>query len=949
VSNYLAFSVLILSLLMPAAAFAQYTPGMILGMVHDESGAAVPGVKIELSQGENTAQAISNSGGSFSFYYAYPGDAEINFKFDSVNSGGVYKAVIYPGQILRLNVALNRRQIAFEEKNPWEIQESSGAPSTWRTERVITEEWTDSLPNGPNLWNFLNRTESSVVADRLDTSGMHSNRELLLGVRGSSYTQNQSTINDIEFASPSGDGMLAFPDISTMKTIVYTVGDSPAEHMGTGAHLSLIPKTGNSKIHGQSHLYFQGGVLQNVNPNDKLRLFGITDSDERWRHFINANFQIGGPLGRSRWLYYGSVSLQDLVKNIREHVLPVSGTVVQESFNLSGNLTGRDRLTLYWAGQQLDEPQANASPQVTRDASLDQNRQYQSILAAWTRTLSPKSLIDTRFGVVLSNVHSRPQSNVVRQNREELFPGFALYDKETDSPLYLEMVDRLNNTISGAPPLIINSDAIALEAKVGYSTIREGFRKSNHRISTGVSMRRTAVTQRQTAIDNVNLLFFEGAPESVRLLNTPSRMRDRINHLELYAADATSFSRLSMSIGAYGSFSNGANILNSGVLANQLTWKNLSGRVGLAYSIWKKKKLIARAGLARTYNQPLTRIWTAVNPDGLGFERYLWKDTNGDLQFQPGENTDVLKVYGAPYTLLDPGLKNSHMNEINLGLSVEILHGIAFHAFGFRRTEKDLLSLVNVGVPFSSYTPIQVSDPGPDGYLNTDDDQLATAYNQNRETLGKDRYLLTNPKGHSGESEGLDFKLGLTFRKLRAELSLMHYRSVAATAPGMLVTENDTSALLGIYDDPNKAILAHGSTYFDRGTVGQLWATYDLHWGIKLSMIANYMDGLPYSRYLPVTGLNQGVFGILMRQRGQREYGVTGGYRTAHYRNVDTRIMREFALGPGRLSAIMDVFNLENRSGNILQTEVTAPTHYWRLPLRFQTPRSIQLGLNYHW
>ena len=77
-------------------------------------------------------------------------------------------------------------------------------------------------------------------------------------------------------------------------------------------------------------------------------------------------------------------------------------------------------------------------------------------------------------------------------------------------------------------------------------------------------MRRSSISQSHTAIDNINLLFFESLPESVRILNTPARTRDRIHQLELYAADAVSFSGLSLSFGAHASFSNGANILDSG-------------------------------------------------------------------------------------------------------------------------------------------------------------------------------------------------------------------------------------------------------------------------------------------------------------------------------------------------------------------------------------------------
>jgi hypothetical protein len=178
---------------------------------------------------------------------------------------------------------------------------------------------------------------------------------------------------------------------------------------------------------------------------------------------------------------------------------------------------------------------------------------------------------------------------------------------------------------------------------------------------------------------------------------------------------------------------------------------------------------------------------------------------------------------------------------------------------------------------------------------------------------------------------------------------MTRYRAVAATPPGISVRENDTSTLLGVFDDPNKAILARGSTYFDRGTLGRLWAVSDLGKRIFWSLLISYQDGLPFSRYLPIKGLNQGVIGVLTRQRGPGDAGSFPGFMTTHYRTIDTRLWREFPLPNGNLVATLDIFNLTNLAQSLLPTDVTAPTHLWRIPLRFQTPRSLQLGLRYKW
>jgi hypothetical protein len=355
------------------------------------------------------------------------------------------------------------------------------------------------------------------------------------------------------------------------------------------------------------------------------------------------------------------------------------------------------------------------------------------------------------------------------------------------------------------------------------------------------------------------------------------------------------------------------------------------------------------AGAAQIYNQPLAGAWNATNPNGLSWRLYQWTDANKDGLFQQGENTRLLKAVGSPYARMDPDLKNPKTLEVTLGLTQGLTEKISFKLSAYRRFEHHLMSLVNEGVPFSSYTPVQVADPGPDGEPGTMDDGFITVYNQAPETLGQDRYVLTNPDRFNGFSEGMEMKLIFSSGKFEGEATMTRFRAVAATAPGISALENDTSALLGVFDDPNKGIFARGSTYFDRGTLGRLWMTAILPWGIHGSMIGNYQDGLPYSRYLPVQGLNQGLIGVLTRQRGPGAAGSHGGPMTAHYETFDARIRKDISLPAGKLTAILDVFNLTNRAQPLLQMAVTSPTHYWRIPLRFQVPRSMQLGMKYKW
>ncbi len=927
---------------------AQFPMSTIAGSVRTDHGRPVSGVRIHWMQNGQAIELFSDGSGEFSFHFATPGRHRVTFKHSITTLEGSHDVHVEPGIILRLSVMLCDNAGDDSTQLTWEIEEKrENLPDAWPVERILSEQRIESLPGTAHLSSLLNHTEASVVAERFDIGGMHSHRQLLLGVRGSSWTQNETVLNGMDIGHPAGDGMLLSPDISAMESVIYSIGGSASRNAGPGAHLALIPKSGEGELHGQADIFFQGGALQNSNVTERYRFFGFTESDERWRHYLQSGFQLGGPFGDRPWNYFGSISVRDLEKRIRNHPLPVGVRVTQETWNLTGRISSGDRLSFFMAAQQVREPEAESSPQVTRESSLDQKRNSHTAQVSWTRVLSPRSILDLRFGTALGRVTSRFQPGAAGQSQEDLFAGHALFGVP-DPSHPLKMVEMLSNTRRGPAPLAPSSSAGSLEGSIAFSTVRV-LSLTQHRLEMGAGYQSMSLTQESAAVDGVNLLYFEGTANSVRLLNYPARTRDRVRQLELHASDRISIRRVSLGLGITMQSVGGASVLRSGKTVNDRKWIDVAGRIGVAIRLMDRFPLVLRAGAARIFNQPLTRAWTAANPEGPGVRLYSWSDGNSDGRFQEGENAQILKVYGSPYTQMNEHLRNPRTVEFTLGLTQGMPKGIVFSLFGFRRFERQLMTLVNEGVPFSSYIPVQVSDPGPDGEVGSADDRLITVFNQKTETLGKDSFLLTNPEGHSGYSEGMELKLGFFFRYVQAEASVTRYRAVAATGPGISARENDTSALQGVYDDPNKAVFARGSSYFDRGTLGRFWATSSLFWNIRCSLIASYQDGLPYARYLPVKGLNQGIVGVLTSQRGPGEPGSKSGSMTSHYETLDFRLRREFPMRKGMLVAVLDAFNVANRSQPLLQTDVTAPTQYWRIPLRFETPRSLQLGIRYKW
>jgi hypothetical protein len=355
-----------------------------------------------------------------------------------------------------------------------------------------------------------------------------------------------------------------------------------------------------------------------------------------------------------------------------------------------------------------------------------------------------------------------------------------------------------------------------------------------------------------------------------------------------------------------------------------------------------------RAGFSRYHYDSLLRNLKSANIDGLGISTYGWNDPSRDGRFQIDERGQLLKVQGARFSRLDPEIKPPHANEVHLGLSQALPGDFHLILSGYRRVDRDLQAYVNTGVPAGSFSPVIVFDPGNDGASATGDEAEVVAYNQSPETVGKDSYILTNSFGESAFAEGYEARILRRGYRFQFELAFTRYRSVARTAPGNGFRENDWSSFY-VINDPNQSIHSYGSTFFDRGLEGRFWGIVRINRRTRFAWITSYLDGAPYGRILPVQGLNQGLVGILATPRGPGNGSIKGGKRTAHNLTLDLRITREYRLGRGSLGASLDVFNLLNKAHALSEADVTSPAHLWRIPLRYQTPRSLQLGVGFRW
>jgi hypothetical protein len=346
-------------------------------------------------------------------------------------------------------------------------------------------------------------------------------------------------------------------------------------------------------------------------------------------------------------------------------------------------------------------------------------------------------------------------------------------------------------------------------------------------------------------------------------------------------------------------------------------------------------------GYSRYYHLLPSSYANFANPTSLAGEVFLWNDRNHDGLFQAGEEATLVRVFGGPYSAVDPHLKRPYTDELVLGVDQNVGSRLAISFTGFQRTQNRLVQSVNVGVPAASYTPVTVKDVGDDGIPGTSDDRTLTVFNQDPRTLGQDRHLLTNPPGLRSSYKGLEAMLRANISQRGfVSVSLTASKAVGRTNPGNTVFENDPGVIGSLFDGPNALINAQGRMFFDRAYVSKIAAYFRLPLGLYSGSIIRYEDGLPFGRKVLVTGLNQGPFVVMATPRGE-----PGGFRTQFDLSFDQRLARDFTAGRYRISFMIDTFNLLNRNNSLREFDGSGPMFPLRSPTELQNPRVVRFGL----
>jgi len=775
-------------------------------------------------------------------------------------------------------------------------------------EHVIPIDVLADLPSGDNLPSFLGSVVPEFIPDRLDTGGVSTGEAARLGAHGSSWTQTQYRLGDVDITDPDGSGTPLFvPGVLEWQRVSVATGLKALDVNAVGPAVSLTPREPSSTWVRR----FEGSL----GPSALSAGGTLTDPPaiRRADSWKRAHGLVSGPLILNRLGLVVSGSWMGSSRFDRRDPTRVDADQASLFAHLVFTPGPRETLRTVAYLQRAEFPMANRIAwQQPRSTERDRSVHLQS---TWERRGDGMSW--RAFGAYTSRA---------RDSKMQL-TGPIVIERLRDGPVS----ELLYPGAGTAPPGV--DRRISAGARATFRPFEAFGRRHAATMGVDVSSGRARVG------DSLDARIGElvgGIPARVWDFSgwrTPSRWNA---------------STIAAHLGDQIELSNRV-VIDGGLRFERVTGEARDAAQGVSWHDWyprarvrwqptRSQRFTVFSGYGR-YGYSLPLRWLAVgDPAAAVGSVYRWVTTSVGRAPRPNE-VGALVARAGPgtggdvrFAAIDPDLERPRLDEFVLG--VESRRGVntVIRLAGVGRWERQHVALTNPGVPNAGYSIVSVPDGGIGGA-----DLLLPAYNRHPVTFGADQYVLTNPSGISPKLFGLD----LTVQTRTGRLFLLaggtagYFEGVPANL-GFLAIENDRGLLGETFTNPNARTYSTASRPFtDRGYTLKISGVYHFPRDVRLGVVARYQDGQPFARVVVFEGLNQGPEGVRAFENG--------GTRFMFTLTLDARLQKGIQVGRSRVDVVLDGYNLLNKGDEIEESQLDGPT--WRHITAVQPPRAIHAGV----
>jgi len=933
-----AISCLVVALfLLPATAAAQTTTGTVDGVVLGPDGLPLPGVAVVANSPSlirPDLTVFSNDAGYFRLSLLPPGVYELEFRLEGFTIRQQGAVVVPVNQTTAVNVTLNLAAVEDTLVVLGDIPTID--PSSAKLAFNYDQELIKNIPTARDVHDLFSTVPGVESVNNLGGQFQPGTIELQnvlgTGERSSSYRLDGGNTTD-----PAGQwnmqGLMPYDAIEAVQVIKAA---KPAEVAFQGGLFNVITKSGGNNFSGQLGGYYSGSAL--AGSNTQSTVDGDVGNELIKRYEVTGS--VGGRLIRDKLWWHASGRYQDGTTRLATFPADIDERISGLSGKLTYQLNDDHRINAFATNwdQEVSHYFFGFSPTLSLDEQASSFRPLntKTIGARWSATLSDRIVAEA--GLNYSS-HSFDQ---------RLQPGGDV--------AIVDLVTGLRARSPGVSAASLREQDNDLWSFTGSVSWYIPDAAGRHEVKAGFEYLPTTSQIKFTEPGDHQLHTLFGRKFAVRFLNTPTHAIWENDLISGYLQDAWTINdRLTINAGLRymstnagtpeqtaggGAFSDTSLVerfpqMKATTLAptDLISWSTIEPRLAASYLLGRDGRSVIRAGISRYYHNLPSYGMFVLTPAFPHTWVTRWDDANNDGAYQVGEEGALMFTFGGQLNSVDPNIKRPYSDEFLVGFSHSPSGDTQISANFIYRHDRDITATVDVGVPFDSYTPVTVNDPGPDGIPGTGDDGTITVFAQDPDTIGDSRLLLTNPEGNERTYKGIEFVASRRFSN--------RWQAVVSLVVAEMEVIQPTIALstIDLYDNPNGLINAKGLDPAHQSVQLKLQGTYQFDFGLGVSGLYRFRSGNRYTRELPVVGLPQGPFSVRAESRGAST--------TDSLSVLDLRLEQGIDTASGRFGLIVDVFNLFNASPTVHEGAITG-VNYGQ-PLSIVSPRVARIGLRYTW
>jgi hypothetical protein len=885
-------------LIAPGLAWAQSkTTSALTGRVVDETGAALPGAKIEIASPQligGARTADTDGQGRFRFSEIAPGIYTVNATLEGFQPLRIEGVTLVVGatQELRVEMSIARlEEVLVVAADAASVDTTSSA-----TNLNLDNDYLQNLPTArfqPDVLNYAPGINQSVAFGAADS--------------GIAYQ-----LDGVDTSDPEGGTAWSFVNYNIVDE-VQLVGLGAAAEYGsfTGVVFNSVTKSGGNEFKGLADLLYTGGSLSDDFSSTELQALNPHTEKQ-----VDSTVQVGGPISRDKlWFFLSGQYYKD------ESTAggPLRTEESPRAFGkLSWQPTDSTNIETWAEWDRYDITGRRGDALTPLEATVTEDAPEYVWNLAWRSVLSPKTTFNLSYGGYDGYYYLDPVNGYDIAGHYDGLTGISSVNAYS---YYL--ADRTRNQVNAS-----------------ISHFADDFIQGDHEFKFGMELERSTLRSRwgyptgAWFYDNYYWGYDDPGTEEYDpayyvtegYYNYAYDLNGTIERGTAFAQDSWKVSpTFTVNAGLRAEFNRGKVPGAGEIFSNNA----LAPRLGFAWDATGDGKTVVKGHWGRYFEKFVATQFYYAQPDAFT-----------PLEFRiiyPSGYVESLGQSTVDTVVLDRSLDQPYMDQYTVGVDRELPGGITLSLTYINREKKDFIETVSRDGEFVPITGV-VDETGETvtvfDYLNPESDVLAY-----RNVPGLHRkyegWMLT---ANRRLRDNWQLMASYVYSKARGNIDNLSFS-------GTYGADNPGSWL----NTPNSLVNAEGRPTYDPTHQVKLQGTY-LVPRLNLSFSGNYTynSGDRYtlrSRCILVDGdcysFNQGTVRVFGEPRGSR--------KTDDLSQLDLRAewYKELGGADGRIGLFVDVFNVFNRE-QVTEVEDRAGSAFEE-PLSANQPRAYRVGLRYTW